>query len=350
LGTIAERMIILSNPHQNVLAHVYRGALVESLHHGDVAVVDSTGKLIASYGDPYFSTYARSSAKLIQAIPVIESGAAEAFHLTDDEIALICASHNAEVDHTDKAASILNKAQVDQKYYQCGAHYPYHAPTAEQMREQGEKPRAIHNNCSGKHAGMLALASHLQLPLENYEELRHPVQQKNLQTMADMSDYPAEKIDIGIDGCSVPVFGLPIYNLALAFARLADPEGLSDVRREACKRIISAIRKYPFYLAGSDRFDTALIEKSNGRFVGKAGAEAVFAVAVPEKGLGIVAKVADGNSRAVYPTIVETIHQLGLLTEAEKQGLESFHRSVVKNWKGQEVGRIETVFKLKFHS
>lgn len=340
----------MTNPHQNVIAHVYRGSMIESLHHGDVAVVDSTGKLIASFGNPHFSTYARSTAKLIQAIPIMESGAAEAFHLTDEEIALICASHNAEIEHTDTAASILNKANVDQKYYQCGPHYPYHAPTAEKMREEGEKPRAIHNNCSGKHAGMLAISSYLNLPLENYEQLEHPVQQKNLQTMAEMADYPVEKIDIGIDGCSVPVFGFPIYNLAIAFARLANPENLSDARREACKRIISSIRKYPFYLAGSDRFDTALIQKSNGRFIGKAGAEAIFAVAVPEKGLGIVAKVDDGNSRAVYPTIVETIKQLGLLTEMEEKELKSFHRPIVKNWKGQEVGHIETVFKLQFHS
>jgi L-asparaginase II len=333
-----------------ILANVYRGSLVESFHHGAIAVVDASGRLVASLGDPQLTTYARSTAKLIQAIPVLESGAAEAFDLTDDEVALICASHNAEVEHTDQASRILSKAGVDQSYLQCGPHYPYHAGTAEKMREKGEKPRSIHNNCSGKHSGMLTLAKHLAVPLENYAEIEHPIQQRNLQTLAEMAEFPADRIKIGIDGCSVPVFGLPIFNLALAFARLAQtPASFSEARKKACERIISSIRQYPFYLAGSDRFDTALIEKTNGRFIGKAGAEAIFAVSIPESGLGIVAKVADGNSRAVYPSIVETLKQLELLSPSEEKDLETFHRPVVKNWKGQEVGRIEPTFKLTIY-
>lgn len=324
--------------------------MVESIHHGAIAVVDNSGKLIASLGDPQFQTYARSSAKLIQALPVIESGAADHFQLTDDEISLICASHNSEVDHTDKASEVLRKAGVDERFYQCGPHYPKHIPTAEAMWERGEKPRPIHNNCSGKHAGMLALAKHIGAPLETYAELEHPVQQRNLQMMSEMSDYPAEQIRIGIDGCSVPVFGLPIYHLALAFARLAHPpESFSKTRQEACKRVIRSIQKHPFYIAGSDRFDTELVLKTHGRYVGKAGAEAVFAIAVPEKGYGIVVKVADGNSRAVYPSIVETLKQLELLTPAEEQALQSFHYSTVYNWKEQEVGKVRPVFKLNFH-
>jgi L-asparaginase II len=330
-----------------ILANVYRGSLVESFHHGAIAVVDASGRLVASLGDPQLTTYARSTAKLIQAIPVLESGAAEAFDLTDDEVALICASHNAEIEHINKVSDILNKAGVDEKLLQCGPHYPYNAETTEKMRERGEKPRSIHNNCSGKHSGMLMLAKHLSLPFENYTEIENPIQQKNLQTFAEMADFPADQIHIGIDGCSVPVFGLPIYNLALAFARLGKPpESFSEARKKACERIIASIRKYPFYLAGSDKFDTELIKLTNGRFIAKAGAEAIYAVTVPEKGLGIAVKVADGNNRAIFPAVVETLKQLDLLSPTEEKDLRAFHIPVVKNWKGQEVGRIEPAFRL----
>lgn len=334
-----------------IIANVFRGNLLESIHHGHVAVVDSTGKLIASFGNPHMATFARSSVKLIQAIPVVESGAADYFHLTDEEIALICASHNAEIAHTDKVTEILQKIGVAETYLQCGPHMPYHAKTAEAMAEAGEKPRSIHNNCSGKHSGMLTLSKFIQAPLETYAELDHPVQQMNLKVMAEMSNYPKEQIEIGIDGCSVPVFGLPIFNLALAFARLVKPEVLGNEQREqACRRIVKSVQRHPFYLAGSTRFDTALIEATNGRMVCKAGAEAVFAVGIPEKGWGLVAKIEDGNSRAVYPAVVEALKQLGVLTEDELQKLESFHQPIVKNWRGDVVGRIQPTVQLELLS
>jgi L-asparaginase II len=336
----------VSEKQHELLAKVYRGSLVESMHHGSVVVVNHQGQLVAHTGNPDFKTFARSTVKLIQALPVIESGAADTFQFSEEDLALVCASHNAEVQHTDRASSILQKAGVSEDKLQCGPHYPYHAGTTEEMRERGEKPRSIHNNCSGKHSGMLALAQHLNAPFDTYTELAHPVQQLNLKTLSELSDVPADQIDIGIDGCSVPVFGLSLLGLAKAFARVGNPSGLSEARQKSTRRVLDAIRKHPFYIAGSDRFDTSLIQTTQGRLIGKAGAEAIFAVVIPEKGWGLVAKIADGNNRSLYAVVVETLNQLGLLSESELEALKAFHRPIVKNWKGQEVGHIETTLKL----
>lgn len=330
----------------NTIVRVYRGNITESIHRVHLAVVNTKGSLLHGAGDPQLLTFARSTAKLIQALPVIASGAADHFGLGDAEIALCCASHNGEAEHVRAAQGILGKLGFHHEHLQCGAHEPYHAPTAQTMRERGEAPTTLHNNCSGKHSGMLALCAHLGASPDTYMSLQHPVQQLMLDAVCAMSGIPKEQMELGVDGCGVPVFGMPINHLALAFARLGSPEALPEVRANACQRIIAAVRKYPQYLAGSDRFDTQLIEVTQGRIIGKMGAEGIFALTVPDKELGLVLKIEDGNQRALYPAVVEALKQLDLLSAAEVSQLAAFHTPTVHNWQGTEVGIIRPDFQL----
>ncbi|WNR46560.1 asparaginase [Paenibacillus roseipurpureus] len=330
----------------DAIVRVTRGAITESIHRVHLAVVDTRGALLHRAGDPQFLTFARSTAKLIQALPVIESGAADHFGLTEAEIALCCASHNGEADHVSAAHSILGKLGYHSMHLQCGAHEPYHAQTAQAMRDRGEAPSTLHNNCSGKHSGMLALSAHLGASPEHYMSPEHPVQQLMLDAVSAMSGVPKEQMELGIDGCGVPVFGMTIDRLALAFARLGQPDELSSERANACQRIVNAVRKYPEYLAGNDRFDTQLIHVTQGRIIGKMGAEGIFALSVPDQALGFVLKVEDGNLRALYPAVIEALKQLALLTEDEVHQLAAFHTPTVHNWQGTEVGRILPDFSL----
>jgi L-asparaginase II len=330
----------------NTIVRICRGSITESIHRVHLAVVNAQGALLHGAGDPQLLTFARSTAKLIQALPVIESGAAEHFGLQDAEISLCCASHNGEAEHASTAQGILGKLGFHHEYLQCGAHEPYHAPTAKAMRERGEAPTTLHNNCSGKHSGMLALCAHLGASPDTYMSIQHPVQQLMLEAVCAMSDMPKPQMQLGIDGCGVPVFGMPINHLALAFARLGRPDGVPQKRANACQRIVAAVRKYPQFLAGSDRFDTRLIEVTSGRIIGKMGAEGIFALTIPEQGLGFVLKIEDGNQRAMYPAVVEALKQLSLLSESEISELASFHAPTVHNWQGTEVGIIRPDFQL----
>ncbi|UJF36307.1 asparaginase [Paenibacillus hexagrammi] len=328
------------------LVRVYRGPLTESIHRIHLAVVNSKGSLLHEAGDPFLRTFARSTAKLIQALPVLESGAAAHFGLSQAEIALCCASHNGEAQHADLAQSILAKIGLSHTHLQCGVHEPYHTPTAQEMRRRGIQPTSLHNNCSGKHSGMLTLAAYLQAPVDTYMDVNHPVQKFMLEAVSDLSDVSQEEMILGTDGCGVPVFGMTIDRLAVAFARLGQPDGLAAERASACRQIIDSVRKNPECLAGDDRFDTQLIRATQGRIVGKMGAEGVFALTIPIEGIGFAVKVEDGNQRALYPAVVEALHQLSLLSAAEVAALAEFHTPVQRNWQGTEVGRIEPDFSL----
>jgi L-asparaginase II len=331
----------------DIAVRVSRGPITESIHRAHIAVMHVQGKLLHELGNPKFLTFARSTAKLIQALPVIESGAADRFSFTDGEIALLCASHGGEEEHVSTAGSILAKLGLGAEHLQCGIHEPLHLPTTLRMRAQHLAPTSLHNNCSGKHSGMLALATHTDVSHEHYLQFEHPVQQQMLQAVSEMSELPAGSIKIGVDGCGVPVFGMGIDRLALAFARLGCPDGLPEARVSACKRIVTAIRKHPYNLAGSDRFDTRLIEVTQGRVIGKMGAEGIFALTVPESGIGMVVKIEDGNERALYPAVTEALRQLDLLNSAELEALSSFHVPTLRNWQGTEVGRIRPEFQLR---
>ncbi|WP_166238145.1 asparaginase [Paenibacillus turpanensis] len=328
------------------LVSVLRGPLRESMHSGRVAVVHSSGALVASAGDPKDPMFARSTAKLLQVIPVLVSGASERFGLEDQDIAVACASHNGEPVHVEAVTKLLEKAGISQDQLQCGPHAPYHKPTAVRMREHGTPFTSLHNNCSGKHAAMLTLSAFLGAKDENYMDPSHPVQQYMLKTVAAMSGEEAADIPLGIDGCGVPVFAMPLQKLALAYARLGRPDSLPEGYAAACGRILRALRSHPHLLAGDDRFDTALIRATGGRLIGKMGAEGVFAVTVPDEGLGIAVKVEDGSLRALYPAVVEALRQLQLLSGREYEALAGFHSPLLHNWRGDAVGRIEPCFTL----
>jgi L-asparaginase II len=324
------------------LVHITRGALVECVHRGHIAVSDPSGRVLQSVGSPHYVTYARSSAKLLQAVPVIASGVAERFGLTASEIALLCASHSGEEQHVEAVYRILAKLGLDEAHLQCGAHAPYHKPSAAALRKSGAAPKAVHNNCSGKHSGMLALAKHMNASLEDYKLPAHPVQQAMLASFAAFAGVQTEDITLGTDGCGVPVYGLPLSRLAAAYARLGQP----TIDAKACRTVLQAIAAHPEMIAGSDRYDTALIRATKGRIIGKMGAEGVFTVTHPGKGLGLAVKIEDGAQRALYPAVTEALTQLDWIDEREYAALADFHTPLVRNWSGDEVGSTVPVFRL----
>ncbi|WJH33205.1 asparaginase [Paenibacillus sp. CC-CFT747] len=328
------------------IVRITRGGYTESLHRGAAAVVNPEGTVLHQVGDPSHFTFARSSAKPLQAIPVLEKAVAEGTAFSPEEITLLCASHNGEPAHVRIVENLLQKMGMSRDLLQCGAHEPFYKQAADALREEGKAPTALHNNCSGKHTGMLALSQLLDVSSGHYMDPQHPVQQLMLKAVSVMAGLPESDIRLGTDGCGVPVFGMPLSNLAAAYARLGRPDSLGAARAEACRQIVGAIRAFPFGIAGTGRFDTRLAEVTGGRIIGKMGAEAVFSLTVPAEGLGIAVKVEDGNLRALYPAVMEVLLQLGLLDGEESKELRSFHRPILHNWSGTKVGEIIPDFRL----
>ena len=317
-----------------VIATVSRGGIVESRHRGAFAVSDAAGHVIAQAGDIKAPVFPRSAIKAFQCVPLIESGAAERFGLTDEEIALCCSSHNGEAEHVRVAASILKKAGNAEAHYECGAHWPHERHDVVAIASAGEEPRAIHNNCSGKHAGMLALARHLGAPSDGYVKIEHPVQQAVAKTMAALCDVDLDHAPVGIDGCSVPTWAYPLRNMALGFARLADPG------HKAGQWIIRAARSHPFMVAGSNRFDTTIMSKLPRLFI-KVGAEGVYCGCIAHAGLGFALKCEDGSYRAAEAAISQTLLKLDVWTTEERGILAAHAHSTMSNWRGLEVGSID---------
>ncbi|MFD0680449.1 asparaginase [Paenibacillus sp. GCM10027630] len=334
----------------HILVEALRGARTESLHRGHIAVVNTNHELIASAGDSAYYTFARSTAKPLQAIPLLEIDGELHFQLNDKMIALLCASHNGEDAHAELANEILHQLGLDENALQCGVHEPFHIPTANRLKEAGIPLTPLRNNCSGKHSGMLALSRLLELStgstIEPYISNSHPVQLRMLDIIAYMCGVPADQISLGTDGCGVPVFAVPLESLGYAYARLGKPEGLPEQRAQACRRIVQAIIRQPYYLAGSDRFDTRLIEVTQGRIIGKMGAEGMFAFTIPEKGWGAAVKIEDGAMRAIYPAVMETLIQLDMLRKEEILLLEEFYHPKVLNCHNEVVGEIRPLLKL----
>lgn len=334
-----------------------RGPWVENVFRGDVAVVDSTGRLLFKVGDADKETFWRSSAKPIQAMPILLTGAADAFGFGSQHLAIFSSSHNGEEVHTQTVLDGLKKAGLSTELLQCGSHAPYDRGTAEALAATGQEPGVVHNNCSGKHTGMLALAKHLGLPLENYMDPNSKLQQLILANVADVTGVSAGDIAIGVDGCGVPVFGLPIRNMAYAFARLSDPTYMPVGKEEAGRRFRDAMLEHPYLVAGRKRICTELMALPGGRFVAKSGAEGVYCVgvlphAVSDRlkaagavgGVGIAVKIEDGNNNVRHQVTVEAMRQLGLLTDADLTALSRFGVYPVKNHAGRLVGEIKPVF------
>jgi len=324
------------------LFEVTRGRIVESIHFGAIAAVDSTGKLLAWYGDPTVVTYLRSSAKPLQALPLVEQGGDQTFHLTSKEIAIICGSHDGTDEHVEVIKGIQAKVGVQESDLLCGTHLLSHLPTVEAMRARGDLPTPNRHNCSGKHTGMLAQARMRGLPIADYINPEHPIQKSILETFAAMCGIEPERVEIGIDGCSAPNFAIPLSNAALGYARLCDPRSLSQERAGACRRITSAMIANPSMVAGTERFDTRIMEVCSKRIIAKAGAEGFMALGIlggalgaDSPGIGIVFKVADGDisqrdseggfHNRVRPAVaLEILKQLGYVSAEELETLSAF--------------------------
>lgn len=341
-------------PSAEPLVEVTRGGITESRHRGHVVAVDPNGEILAQLGARETVTYLRSSAKPHQAIPLIASGAADRFGFDEREIALACASHSGEDIHTEVAASMLKKIGLTPDALKCGVHEPFGPEISRRLREHGEKPSVLQNNCSGKHAGMLALALHLGGPIETYDQPDHPVQLAIGEIVSEFSDIPIEDIAVGTDGCGVPVFGITVKAMALMYARLVSPLARFDEEtRSACERIVSAMTKFPELIGGmTERLDTEIMRAAGGKLVSKVGAEGVYTVGVLPcerwpKGLGLALKIEDGDDHRARPTVViESLRQLGVLDDEALEAVSRYAFFPVKNRRGEVVGEVTPEFKL----
>jgi L-asparaginase II len=314
-----------------IIAEVTRGGIVESRHTGAYAVVNGEGKIVKSAGDFATPIFPRSAIKAFQCVPLIESGAADHFGFTEEEIALACSSHNGEPEHVRVARSMLQKARSGEEHYECGAHWPSEIHARHDVVRGGGAALQVHNNCSGKHAGMLALARQLGADSKDYVKIDHPVQQAVAKTIAEYCDVDVEDLTWGIDGCSVPTWAFPLSNMALGFAKLTEtPTG---------KRIIEAVRKFPFMVAGTGRFDTKLME-AVPRVLVKTGAEGVYCGCIPHANIGIALKCDDGAGRAAETAMAALLSSLDVWTAEEKATLQSFAHSDLTNWRKIHVGDV----------
>jgi L-asparaginase II len=340
-------------PNSAPLVEVWRGPIVESRHRGHVAAVDGDGRLVAHAGEPETVTYLRSSGKPFQAIPLLTSGAADHFGFDETELAVACGSHSGEDIHAETVARMLEKIGLDESYLKCGVHEPFDIATAERLRERGEKPTALRNNCSGKHTGMLALALRIGARPEEYDHADSPVQQSILRAVAKFSGLPAEDIVVGTDGCGVPVFGMRVRSMALMYARLAAPPADFEETLRACARITAAMTSHPEMVGGTrERFDTEVMRACAGCFVSKIGAEGVYTAGVLPcerwpRGLGLAFKIEDGEDRRARSTIaIESLRQLDVLNEDAQKALKPYASFPVKNHRDENVGEIRASFNL----
>lgn len=319
---------------------VTRGAGAESRHRVHAAVVDANGELIGRARDHTLVTMWRSCAKPFQVMPLLSCGGFDEVGWGDDELALACASHGGEPEHVAIAESMLRDLGLEEGDLACGPHEPLSPRGAKIVRESGARPTRLHNNCSGKHAAMLARAHVGGWPLHGYERAEHPVQLGILGEVTRWSDVPAPSILRAIDGCSAVVFGLPLETMARAYARLARASGAGE---EIPARVTHAIVTRPFVFGGSERFDSLLLEETGGRVIAKVGAEGVHSVAVLDQAIGLVVKVEDGAQRAQHPAVIRLLQLLGALPDSLPPRLAELARPRVRNTRGEVVGEVRPI-------
>ncbi|MGB0748389.1 MAG: asparaginase [Magnetospiraceae bacterium] len=322
-----------------ILVEVTRGQVVESRHRGAAAIVRLDGTVVESWGDIEASVYPRSALKPFQALPLIETGAAEAFAVTEAEIALACASHTGESVHVEAVRAWLDRLDLSAADLACGGHFSTHAVVAQEQVMAGVRdPDATFNNCSGKHTGFLTVAKHTGVPLRGYHQAHHPIQQRVLGVLEFMAglNLSGDPLPCAVDGCSAPIWAVPLGNLALAWARLAAPEDLPPARALAARQILSAMAAHPYLVAGRDRACTKIIEACQGEAVVKVGAEGVYCAALPAHGLGIALKIDDGAARAAEAVLAALLLRAGL--DHGTTVLETLVRQEIFSWRGEKVG------------
>lgn len=330
---------------------VYRGEIVESTHDIHIVVVSASGDIIAYYGNPDRQTFARSSMKPFQAIPVVESGAMEQFDISLQELAVFCASHSGEPIHRETVLRVLEKMDLTEEDLQCGTHIPRDVDSYHELIRKGQDLSPLYSNCSGKHAGMLAGCMKQNFDLTTYRDVDHPYQQQILEAIADVSEYKKEDIKTSVDGCGVPVHLLSLYNLALAYSRLARPDLWNtgnQLRKRSLQKIRDAMTRSPEMVAGTKRFDTDLMRTFQGRIVAKGGAEGVHCFGDTELGIGVAIKVEDGNARATTVAAMEVIKQLKIGEATIWNQLEEYHVVPILNARKEKIGKIIANFSLNF--
>ena len=323
-----------------VLVEVMRGQVVESRHRGSVLVVDGDGKEVFSRGDADAAIFPRSAVKAIQALPLFETGAVDRFGLSEAEIALTVASHSGEMLHAQTAASILQKAGQTSACLECGAHWPMGEAATRDLAATGGKPSALHNNCSGKHAGFVCVACHLDADPAGYVKADHEVQKRIKTALTEMTGAALGDDVCGTDGCSIPTYAVPLRGLATAFARIGTGHGLDSGRAEAFARMRKAVAAHPFMVAGTGRFDTEAMTLLGEKLFCKTGAEGVYCASLPEQGLGIALKCDDGNGRGAQVMMAALIQKFLPMSDNQKQAFSPLLTPVLKNWNGITVGSL----------
>lgn len=336
------------NKMVDIVARVLRGRREESVHSGSIAVVNKEGKLTHYFGDPEFFTFVRSSAKPFQLMPMVASGAADHFKFSPKQLSIMCGSHVGSDHHRATVIANLEAAGNGPEHLQCGTHLPIFMTIAKTYPREGEDKDPLRHNCSGKHSGFLALSRFLGVDPKEYLNPESKTQKMVLDTASAMYGYPAEKIEIGIDGCSAPNFGLPLKNTAIAFMKLALGIGRDKAESKVVARIRDAMMEFPEMVSGEGRFDLALSQEFPGNIVCKGGAEAIQGIGFREEGIGIAVKIHDGNQRALYPVCVEVLKQLGILKEPERsKNLSDFYNAEIRNFRKILTGRIIPEFRLE---
>ena len=327
----------MENP---ITVEVTRGQLVESRHRGLAIVVDAEGKTVFSAGDVDAGVFPRSACKAMQALPLVESGAADAYCFGNRELALACASHSGEPEHVATAAAMLKAAGRDESVLECGAHWSSHQAVLIDQARTLEKPSALHNNCSGKHSGFICTCCHTGEDPRGYAGFDHPLQQAIRAIMSDLTGAVLSRDNCGTDGCSIPTYAVPLSGLARGFGKLATGKGLEPIRAAAARRLINACMAEPFYVAGTKRFCTKLMEVAPGKIFAKTGAEGVFCALLPDKGLSFAVKAEDGATRAAEAMIAALLARHFDEGSAEKSALLGLSRHGMTNWNGLHVGTI----------
>ena len=325
----------MGNP---VLVEVQRGERIESRHRAAVAIADANGAAVLTVGGVTVPVFPRSAVKALQALPLVESGAADRYGFGDEELALACSSHSGEEPHVAVVSGMLTTAGLDASALACGAHWPMNQAAAFALARTGSAPSALHNNCSGKHAGFLCVACARGIDSEGYWRPDHPVQQTVRAVLEDLTGADLSPHSRAIDGCSVPTWAIPLDNLAHAFAKFGSGYGLTRERAAATQRLRTACAKKPWHVAGTGRFCTEIMRLFSARVFVKTGAEGVYCGALPEQGLGIAIKCDDGGGRAAEAIMAAVIARFLPLSPAERAALANFERPTLRNWNGFEVG------------
>ncbi|MEJ2671313.1 MAG: asparaginase [Deltaproteobacteria bacterium] len=331
----------MSSQTPPVLIEVTRGPRVESCHRGQFVVIDAQGTLHHQLGDPETQVCLRSLAKPFQALPVLTTGAADAFGFGPQELALFSGSLSGQDFQVELIKQVLTRLKLTPEVLQCGTHPPLHRPSAQTLAQAGLKPSPLHHTCAGKHAAMLTLCVHHGWPLDTYLDPEHPVQLLILGAVARMVGVPPAQITVAIDGCGAPVFYVPLKNIALGYARLAaaQPDSPAGI-------LMAAILAHPKLIAGDGRLETTIMEALPDKIFAKSGSEGGYGLGLPERGLGVAFKIEDGAARALNPTVMAILEQLEMFPPGAAENLAKFRQPLILNHRKEEVGRVRPVFSL----